>query len=106
MTGDTCGRMAITATVTCIWCSHTEAGEGYAPHDQMITHQAATHGHRRMSCGCHYVQNEGSSVFNWWTCDEHSVAMIRQITSWQIANYAARRWAIDPEQPSLFASNR
>lgn len=34
------------------------------------------------------------------------IAATLTITAWQIANYAARRWATDPEQPSLFTNNR
>lgn len=98
----------IPATVVqCVWCDHTEAGDGFAPHDAILTHQAEVHGRRKMPCGCAYVPNDSrdpGSPFHWWTCDEHSVPLIRQTTAWQLANYAARRWAApEPAQPSLFA---
>ena len=94
-------------TVRCIWCSHTETGEGYAPHDAIIAHQIESHGRRKMACGCQYVANGGgSAAWHWWTCDDHAVAHIKQITAWQIANYEACRWDREkPQQPqpSLFA---
>lgn len=87
------------ATVTCIWCAHTETGEGYAPHDAILAHQVEAHGHRRrLRCGCTYEDGV------WWTCDAHCSARIHQHVAWQIANYEAGRWTeptVDPTQPSL-----
>ena len=39
---------AMTTCVHCIWCSHTETGEHYAPHDAIIVHQIESHGRRKM----------------------------------------------------------
>ena len=95
-------------TVTCLWCSHTETGDGHAPHDAIEAHQADTHGRRKLPCGCQYVPNDRpESVFRWWTCDGHSAARIYQVTALQIANHDARRWVTEgPDQPSLFAGAR
>lgn len=87
-------------TVFCIWCDHTETGEGFGPHDKILAHQVQAHGQRKMRCGCEFTP-DGKRVPGaaqperkaWWTCDEHSPARIRQLTEWQVANYRERRWA-------------
>ena len=94
------------AAVACLWCDHTETGDGYAPHEAIEAHQADVHGRRKQPCGCQYVPNGcGSPLFHWWTCDTHGVPRIKQITALQLANHTARRWAADrPADPqgSLF----
>ncbi|MCA0296508.1 MAG: hypothetical protein LCH96_14600 [Actinobacteria bacterium] len=90
----------MTATAACIWCGHTETGEGHLPWEAIRTHQVNAHGGRRMRCGCEYAaagrrvpgaaQPERKS---WWTCEEHSTAYLRQITAWILANHQAGRWA-------------
>ncbi len=82
----------MTETVTCLWCEHADTGEGFAPYDAIIAHQIESHGQRAMACGCAYDRIAGGAM-DWVTCDAHAPAYIRQIVSWQIANYHARRWA-------------
>lgn len=99
-------------TVSCIWCGHTETGEGYAPFDTIMAHQIEVHGQRKMRCGCEFTP-DGKRVAGaatperkaWWTCDEHSPARIKQLTAWQNANYQSGRWAKarTAEQETLFS---
>lgn len=102
-------------TASCIWCDHTETGEGYEPYDAIRAHQIAAHGHRKQRCGCEYTADgkrvPGAALperMCWWTCDIHSPAYLRQLVEWQYANHEARRWAEplpDPDQPSLLEAS-
>lgn len=90
-----------TAAVPCLWCDHTETGDGPEPHERLFAHQAEAHGRRKQPCGCQYVPNDRNphTAWHWWTCDAHAVGHIRQITAWQLANHHARRWS--PAQDTL-----
>jgi hypothetical protein len=100
----------MTTTASCIWCDHTETGDGYLPGEAIRTHQIEVHGSRRMRCGCEHVA-AGRRVpgaaqperKTWWTCEEHSTAYLRQTTAWILANHQAGRWAgrAQGQQPSL-----
>ena len=77
------------AAVACLWCDHTETGDGCTPHEAIEAHQADVHGRRKQPCGCQYVPNGcGSPLSHWWTCDTHSGPRIKQITALQLANDA------------------
>lgn len=100
-------------TVPCLWCAHTETGQSYYPHDAIQSHQISAHGARRLACGCSYqrVPAHVPEQWNWWTCDLHSAAYLRQ--RWELlnANYQAKRWAprhqpAGPDQASLTSDPR
>lgn len=84
----------VDVTVRCPWCTHTEVGTGYRPHDAMTGYYAGAHV-RRQRCGCEYVDGV------MWCCDQHITPWLSERNDWRLANYRAGRWLRHPAQPSL-----